>query len=214
MRTEFGGGIPPVLGGSPVAVPAIPNLRMAGRAVAKVVHRCQDANENQNLDLSECQLMQMPDGVYHLMRNTVVLTCNLSYNVIQKIPAKFTIKFSNITELNLSNNQLNSLPEELEDLRELQRLDISSNHYHALPKVVFRLRPLKIFNAAKNYIAEVDVERLTTLPDLQEVNFENNPLCKSTYDQFQHLGRIRVHLSAFQPEDFEDLMDLDEEGQA
>ena len=49
------------------------------------------------LDLSDCQLMQMPDAVYHLMRNTPLVTCNLSSNVIAKIPPKFPLSFSLIT---------------------------------------------------------------------------------------------------------------------
>lgn len=49
------------------------------------------------LDLSECQLMQIPDAVYHLMRHTELKTCDLSGNVITKIPAKFAVKFSLIT---------------------------------------------------------------------------------------------------------------------
>lgn len=49
------------------------------------------------LDLSECQLMQIPDAVYHLMRHTELKRCDLSGNVITKIPAKFAVKFSLIT---------------------------------------------------------------------------------------------------------------------
>lgn len=48
-------------------------------------------------DLSECQLMHVPDAVYHLMRNTELKSCDLSSNVITKITAKFAIKFNLIT---------------------------------------------------------------------------------------------------------------------
>lgn len=48
-------------------------------------------------DLSECQLVQVPDAVYHLMRHTELKTCDLSSNVIKKIPAKFSVKFSLLT---------------------------------------------------------------------------------------------------------------------
>lgn len=50
-----------------------------------------------DLDLSDCQLVQVPDAVYHLMRNTELRTCDLSSNVIKKIQPKFAIKFSLIT---------------------------------------------------------------------------------------------------------------------
>lgn len=48
-------------------------------------------------DLSECQLMHVPDAVYHLMRNTELKSCDLSSNVITKITPKFAMKFSLIT---------------------------------------------------------------------------------------------------------------------
>ncbi|XP_037931629.1 leucine-rich repeat-containing protein 20-like [Teleopsis dalmanni] len=66
-------------------------------AVVKVVERCENAQENNTLDLSECQLMHIPDAVYHLMRNTELKTCDLSCNVIKKIPPKFALKFNLIT---------------------------------------------------------------------------------------------------------------------
>jgi hypothetical protein len=41
--------------------------------------------------------MQIPDAVYHLMRNTVLQTCDLSANSIAKIGARFAEKFPVIT---------------------------------------------------------------------------------------------------------------------
>jgi hypothetical protein len=41
--------------------------------------------------------MQMPDAVYHLMRETPLLQCSLASNVIAKIPPKFFISFNNLT---------------------------------------------------------------------------------------------------------------------
>lgn len=48
--------------------------------------------------------MQVPDAVYHLMRHTELKRCNLSGNVITKIPPKFAIKFSLITGKLINNN--------------------------------------------------------------------------------------------------------------
>lgn len=41
--------------------------------------------------------MQVPDAVYHLMRHTELKSCDLSGNVITKIPPKLAVKFSLIT---------------------------------------------------------------------------------------------------------------------
>ena len=46
--------------------------------------------------------MQVPDAVYHLMRHTALKGCNLSSNVITKIPPKFAVKFSLITGESIS----------------------------------------------------------------------------------------------------------------
>lgn len=54
-------------------------------------------------DLSDCQLMQIPDAVYHLMRNTVLKTCDLSTNDIKKIGPNFATKFPEITGKSLKN---------------------------------------------------------------------------------------------------------------
>lgn len=41
--------------------------------------------------------MQIPEAVFHLMRNTNLKSCDLSFNVISKIPPKLGSKFSGIT---------------------------------------------------------------------------------------------------------------------
>lgn len=64
-------------------------------------------------DLSECQLIQVPDAVFHLMRHTELKTCDLSCNVITKIPPKIAVKFNFITGMSHQsfnkNKQLNKL---------------------------------------------------------------------------------------------------------
>lgn len=123
------------------------------------------------LDLSECELMQVPDAVYHLMRNTELKTCDLSSNVIKRIPPKFAIKFNFITgnifiiclrrkflikfsfsDLNLSHNQMSKLPTELADIASLETLDISFNSFIALPQVCFKIPKLRILKANNNAI--------------------------------------------------------------
>lgn len=96
--------------------------------------------------------MQVPDAVYHLMRHTELKTCDLSDNVITKIPPKFAVKFSLITDLNLSHNQMAKLPDEIADLRSLERLDISHNTFITLPTSIFRIPKLKQLNTSNNHI--------------------------------------------------------------
>ncbi|KFM80191.1 Leucine-rich repeat-containing protein 20, partial [Stegodyphus mimosarum] len=181
-------------------------VAMAGKAVTKVVHRCYTAKEDRNLNLSECQLMSFPEAVYHLMRNTVLQTCDLSSNVFRKIPPQLPIKFERITELNLSHNRLTSLPEELKDLKELQKLDLSHNDFLVFPKVVFKIPHLVFLNLKKNFIVDVDVSKVRTAPALKELNLEENPLTRTAYVQLKALmpGRILIHVTEPKPEDDDD----------
>ncbi|CAB4066740.1 unnamed protein product [Lepeophtheirus salmonis] len=107
-------------------------IKVLGSGVIKVVNRVEDARENSSLvqkvvlaceeakdggvvDLSNCQLIQVPVAVYFMMKQTTLTSCNLSFNVIKKISPKFPIQFNNLTELNLSNNQISNLPDEFEE---------------------------------------------------------------------------------------------------
>uniref|UniRef100_A0A1L8DJM7 Putative leucine-rich repeat lrr protein associated with apoptosis in muscle tissue n=1 Tax=Nyssomyia neivai TaxID=330878 RepID=A0A1L8DJM7_9DIPT len=199
-----GGAIPPSiahLGGTLICA------RLAGNGVIRVVRRCDDAKENgTNLDLSECQLMQVPDAVYHLMRNTELKTCDLSCNVIKKIPPKFAVKFSLITDLNLSHNQMSKLPDELADLA-LERLDISFNNFTTLPQVVFKMPKLRHLAANNNSIIEVDSdEKAIKSESLEYVDLRSNPLTPQCYERLQG-ARLHFHLelSPRVQEDWEDL---------
>lgn len=180
-------------------------VMMAGRAIIRVVGRCNEAQENCNLDLSECQLVQVPDAVYHLMRHTALTTCNLSGNVITKLPPKFAVKFSLITELNVSHNQMSKLPDELCDLAELHSLDISHNAFITLPRVAFKMPKLANLNANHNRIIEVEVERLREAPSLVEVDLTDNPVLPEVHEALKAVEAPKVLLSDRQKEDWEDL---------
>ncbi|KRT80971.1 hypothetical protein AMK59_6253 [Oryctes borbonicus] len=179
--------------------------RLAGRAIIRVVGRCNEAQENNRLDLSECQLMQVPDAVYHLMRHTELKSCDLSGNVITKIPPKFAVKFSLITALNLSHNQMSKLPEEIADLASLLRLDISHNTFIALPNAVYKIPKLEYLNASDNHIVDVEVDRLGAAPSLLTVDLRNNPLTARCHGQLAEISHIEISLSPRQREDWEDL---------
>ncbi|XP_066989950.1 leucine-rich repeat-containing protein 20-like isoform X2 [Macrobrachium rosenbergii] len=176
------------------------------REAALVSSRCLEAAENGgNLDLSECQLCQVPDAVFHLMRNTPLTTCNLSGNLLSKIPPKFALKFCLITELNLSNNKMSKLPEELVDCVELQRLDLSHNSYVNLPNVIFRLPKIKAIYANNNYIMDIEVEEVQRAKTLEEFDIRENPLTWKSYDGLSKVTKLTVSLSPKEVEEWEDL---------
>lgn len=180
-------------------------VRILGKGVVKVVHRCDDAKENNVLDLSGCQLMQMPDAVFHLMRNTSLVTCNLSNNVITKIPPKLPLNFNLITELNLSANRMSTLPPEMVNCSQLQQVDISANSFAALPPVLFQLQALTTINASNNFIADVEVDEIENCCSLESLNLEENPLTAESHSKISNITNIRIRVTARQVEEWEDL---------
>merc|ERR1712241_1206267 len=129
-----------------------------------------------HLDLSECQLTQIPDAIFLLMKNTSLQTCSLAGNLITKIPTKLATSFSLITELNLSNNRISALPSEITNCSQLEKIDISSNSFVQLPSCLTDLQKLKSLNASKN-----------------------------CYEEMCRLIQVKVLLSPREQEDWEDL---------
>lgn len=182
-------------------------IKILGKGVIRVVHRVDDARENNTLDLSDCQLMQVPDAVYYMMRNTTLVSCNLSSNVITKIPPKFPAKFSLITELNLSHNRLSTLPDEISECTQLETVDISHNSFISIPQALFSLPALTKLNARKNFIADIDVEVLlnNTSSTLENVNLEDNPLNRDCQEKLSSIDSIRITMTPRELEEWEDL---------
>jgi hypothetical protein len=182
-------------------------IKVLGKGVIRVVHRVDDARENNILDLSDCQLMQVPDAVYYMMRNTTLVSCNLSSNVITKIPPKFPAKFSLITELNLSHNRLSTLPDEISECSQLEKVDISHNSFISIPQAVFSLPALTTLNARKNFIADIDVEVLinTTSSTLETLNLEDNPLNRDCQENLANIDSVRITMTPRELEEWEDL---------
>merc|ERR1711978_449781 len=133
-------------------------------------------------DLSECELTQVPDAICYMMRDTPLTACNLSSNVIMKIPPKFPDKFNCITELNVSHNSFIALP----------------NCLLNLPKIVK-------LNAKKNFIADVDVELISTCDTLENLNLEDNPLARDCQERLSSVTSLRVSVTARDMEEWEDL---------
>ncbi|XP_058823337.1 leucine-rich repeat-containing protein 20 isoform X2 [Topomyia yanbarensis] len=174
--------------------------------VAKVVTRCEEASETKKLNLSECELIQVPDAVYHLMRHTELKTCDLSGNVITKISPKFALKFNLITDLNLSHNQMAKLPDELADLHSLQMLDIAHNSFITLPAVVFKMPKLRELRANNNAIIDIDRDEIITSDSLELVDLKHNPLTPMCHELLKNANvAFRILLSEREKEEWEDL---------
>ncbi|XP_059078938.1 leucine-rich repeat-containing protein 18-like isoform X3 [Tigriopus californicus] len=180
-------------------------LKVLGKGVIRVVHRVEEARESCKLDLSNCQLMQVPDAVYYMLRNTPLIECNLAFNVISKIPPKLPAKFSFIKKLNLSHNRLSALPDEIRELTQLEMVDISSNSFLSLPACLFATPKLAEIRAQKNFITDVDADAVSSSPKLEQLNLKENPLSRSTEESLSKISQINIVLTKRELEEWEDL---------
>jgi len=115
------------------------------------------------------------------------------------------MKFSLITELDVSQNRISNLPDELSNCKALETVNISGNSFVQLPPVLAEIPSLIKLVASKNFIADVEVEALQYLPNLEHINLEENPLKKDTYDALAEITSVRVILSPREQEEWEDL---------
>jgi len=170
------------------------------------VGRCEQAKENGGkMDLSDCQLIQVPDAIYLMMRDTQLTSCNLSSNVITKIPPKFPTKFNFITDLNLSYNKMSTLPEEISTCEQMETVDISHNSFILLPDCLLNLPKIIKINARKNFIADVEVELISTCETLENLNLEENPLSRDCHENLTSVTSVRISVTPREMEEWEDL---------
>merc|ERR1711970_506498 len=195
-------------------------VKLLGAEVVKVVHRCDDAKEKKILDLSSCSLTQVPDAVYFLMRasdemppdnrypfhqKNEIQKCNISNNLITKIPPKFGFCFQQLTTLNLSANRISSLPSELIHCSQLQSVDISINSFVVFPPILLEIESITDINAKNNFMADVDEDAIEEHPNLELVNLEENPLDQNTHARLSRMEGIRIVLTERMMQEWEDL---------
>ena len=90
-----------------------------------------------------------------------------------KILPKEVFLYQNITELYLDSNNLDVLPIDLFDLKDLWYLDISFNQINELPPEIGNLKNLVILEARNNNLTILP-ESLFKLKHLDEINFSYN----------------------------------------
>ena len=181
-------------------------LKMIGAVVVKVVHRCKEARDSAELDLSSCSLLNLPSGVLHLMKHYNITRCNLSDNhLLSGLSPTFGSCFSGLTSLDLSFNNMSALPKEILLCKNLSSVDISTNSFVAFPYLLLELSDLTEVKANNNFIADIDEESLESHESLEEIHLVGNPLNQSSHDKLSKILSLRIFLSPRNLEDWEDL---------
>ncbi|XP_054019087.1 leucine-rich repeat and calponin homology domain-containing protein 1 [Dryobates pubescens] len=181
------------------------NLKEFPRSAATLSH---DLSDTVRADLSKNRLAEVPTELCHFVS---LETLNLYHNCIKIVPDAI-VNLQMLTYLNLSrnqlsslpaclcglplkvliasNNKLGSLPEEIGQLKQLMELDVSCNEITTLPQQIGKLKCLKELNVRRNYL-EVLPQELVQLP-LVKFDFSCNkvlviPICFRKMVQLQVL---------------------------
>uniref|UniRef100_A0A674IM03 Leucine rich repeats and calponin homology domain containing 1 n=1 Tax=Terrapene triunguis TaxID=2587831 RepID=A0A674IM03_9SAUR len=127
----------------------------------------------------------IPDAIVNLQMLTYL---NLSRNQLSSLPA--CLCGLPLKVLIASNNKLGSLPEEIGQLKQLMELDVSCNEITTLPQQIGQLKSLRELNIRRNYL-KVLPQELIELP-LVKFDFSCNkvlviPVCFRKMVQLQVL---------------------------
>ncbi|XP_028990130.1 leucine-rich repeat-containing protein 59 isoform X2 [Betta splendens] len=113
---------------------------------SKVLNLKDKINGNE-VDLSLCNLTEVP--VKELAAFPKATVVDLSCNNISSLPPEFC-NLSHLVKVDLSKNQLTCLPDDLGSLVNLQHLDLYNNKLHVLPVSFSQLRSLKWLDLKDN----------------------------------------------------------------
>lgn len=129
-------------------------------------------------DLSECDLINVPNGIYSLCKVFLKESLMLQNNQLSSLSGGGDIKdLSNLKVLNLGNNFFTSLPEDICLIKNLQELYIDNNQLKGLPNSICHLVNLRIISASDNNLKHLP-EDIGCLINLQILKLLNNPHLK------------------------------------
>ncbi|MBC1239955.1 COR domain-containing protein [Nostoc sp. 2RC] len=97
------------------------------------------------------------------------LKLDLSRNQLKTLPEEALASLQQITSLDLSFNQLTTLPEALASLQQLTSLNLSRNQLKTLPEAITRLQQLTYLNLSRNQLKTLP-EALTSLQQLTSLD--------------------------------------------
>ena len=135
-----------------------------------LIHRAA-AEGWEKLDFPGKNLTEIPEDIAKLTNLTLL---NLSDNQITEIPEAIA-KLTNLTLLNLSNNQITEIPEAIAKLTNLIHLYLNSNQITEIPEAITKLTNLTHLYLSDNQITEIP-EAITKLTNLTHLYLSDNQI--------------------------------------
>ncbi|KAG6644089.1 hypothetical protein I3843_08G031300 [Carya illinoinensis] len=179
----------------------------------KAMERRKPAEEERLMeivDLSGMSLESLPTPSLNL---GTICKLDLSNNNLQSMPESLIARLLNLIVLDMHSNQLKSLPNSIGCLSKLKVLNVSGNLIESLPKSIENCRSLEELNANFNKLMKLPDTIGFELTNLKKLSVNSNKLVflpSST----SHLTSLRVldaRLNCLRslPEDLENLINLE-----
>ncbi|KAK6131658.1 hypothetical protein DH2020_034672 [Rehmannia glutinosa] len=193
------------------------NLRNSKRQLRRSrtgIEEDYDTNHNNNkleiVDLSGMYLDSLPIPPLNL---AAISKLDLSNNNLQSIPESLTARLLNVIILDVHSNQLKSLPNSIGCLTKLKVLNVSGNLIQSLPRTIENCRSLEELNANFNKLIQLPETIGFELLNLKKLSVNSNKLVFLPHST-SHLTNLRVldaRLNCLQslPSDLENLINLE-----
>ncbi|XP_020113156.1 plant intracellular Ras-group-related LRR protein 1-like [Ananas comosus] len=144
-----------------------------------------------NLDLSGMSLDSLPNPPINL---SIITKLDLSNNNLESIPESLTARLLNVAVLDVRSNQLKSLPNSIGCLSKLKVLNVSGNLLESLPKTIEDCRALEELNVNFNKLAKLPDTIGFELTNLKRLSVNSNKLAFLPYST-SHMTSLK-HLDA------------------
>lgn len=158
---------------------------------------------SETFDLSECDMISIPQGVFSTCKNLRKKSLNLSNNRLCNLGEEDLDRLCGLCELNLENNNFKSLPKDLHKLVNLRILRLTNNPKLSNLKGVETLKKLEELHICETDISALD-NCLTSLETLSIIEMGD----KATLPIGDHEKTINLIMTAEQhPSELLDLAD-------
>lgn len=157
--------------------------------VIKELNKCREEN-SMRLDLSKRSIHILPSSIKELTQLTELY---LYSNKLQSLPAEVGC-LVNLMTLALSENSLTSLPDSLDNLKKLRMLDLRHNKLREIPSVVYRLDSLTTLYLRFNRITTVEKD-IKNLSKLSMLSIRENKIKQLPAEIGKSLGLLLLYVA-------------------
>ncbi|KAI8345372.1 hypothetical protein BD560DRAFT_411658 [Blakeslea trispora] len=160
----------------PQRLPNLITLRLAANQISQLPEKLGYWQKMRHLQLGSVfggnRLVQLPDSI---TRMSVLEELDVSYNQLKSLPHDLVI--DSLQVLNVSHNQLDFIPKSITQCRQLKSLNVSKNHLTTLPADLIQLNRLELLDISENLLCIMPAE---ILEQMQSTNLliTGNPLTR------------------------------------